>query len=240
MSKSFFSYVWRFNAIAIAAVCCLALFVGAYAAFEIARNLYQSKYQAHGVARVDAPAAEDGAKPTGAAAPIETKMSISQFSAVEGTSTIWATLTAMQNYDFNYSSKEASSTRNIVFYDTATGKSSKLFPTDNQLLVDIQEVRPLGPSGTQPPKAFSLRVIDKDTNNDGVLSEQDSTTFALIRPTGDELTKFETIPAGKHLGVSLDSSGNTLVVLQGDAKGIEARHIDLASFKSVKTGTLLR
>jgi hypothetical protein len=233
MPKGFFRAVWRFNALAIAAVSCLALFVGAYAAFQIARDVFHRPYQAHDIARVET---KDGA----AVPPrVRTDLSVASFSPIRGTETLWAHLTAKQAYDFRYSSKEASSTRNVIFYDVKSGRSRKLLSNDNAVIVDTRELREDDPKGTKPPKALLFSFIEKDTNGDGILNHQDGVTLALAQANGEGLTRIEEA-SGQLKGETLVAAANEIVVMNERDGALKALHIDLATFKVTKSEAVVR
>ena len=233
MRKGFFSYVWRFNALAIAAVSALALFVGTYAAFQVARDIFYRPYQAQDIARVET---KDGAD---APPQLRTDLSVMNFSPIRGTDTLWAHLTATQSYDYRYSSKEASSTRNVIFYDVKSGKSRKLLPNDNAVIVDTRELREDDPQGTKPPKALLFSFIEKDTNGDAILNYQDGATLALSQANGEGLTRIGEA-AGQLKGETLVTAANELVAMVEKDGALKALHIDLANFKVTRTEPVVR
>ncbi len=233
MPKGFYRAIWRFNALAIAAVSALGLFVGSYAAFQIARDVFYRPYQAHDIARVEP---QDG---TGALPKLRTDLSVASFSPIRGTETLWAQLTATQSYDYRYSSKEASSTRNVIFYDVKSGKSRKLLPSDDAVIADTRELREDDPQGTKPPKALLFSFIEKDTNGDGVLNHQDGVTLALAQSNGEGLMRIEEF-SGELKGETLVTAANEIVVMTERDGALKALHIDLASFKVTKSAAVVR
>ena len=233
MSKSFFSYVWRFNALAIAAVSCLALFIGAYAAFQIARDVFYRPYQAHDIARVDP---KDG---TGATPKLRTDLSVLHFSRIQGTDALWSNVVATQSYNYSLASKDASSTRNIIFYDMKSGQSRKLLPNDDAVIVATRELREDDPQGTKPPKALLFSFIEKDTNGDGLINNQDGVTLALAHANGEGLTRIEEAN-GQLKGETLVAATNEIVVMTERDGVLKALHIDLATFKVTKSEAVVR
>lgn len=233
MPKGFYRAIWRFNALAIAAVSSLALFVGAYAAFQIARDLFHRPYQAHDIARVETKDAP-GAPPK-----LRTDLSVMNFSPIRGTETLWGNLMATQAYDYRYSSKEASSTRNVIFYDVKSGQSRKLLANDDAIIIDTRELRDDDPQGTKPPKALLFSFIEKDTNGDGVLNHQDGVTLALAQANGEGLTRIGEA-SGSLKGETLVTAANEIVVMTERDGALRALHIDLASFKVTKSAAIVR
>lgn len=233
MRKGFFSYVWRFNALAIAAVSAIGLFVVSYAAFQIAREIFYRPYQAQDMARVET---KDS---LGAPQPVRTDLSVANFSPLRGTDLLWAQLIATQDYDFRYSSKEASSTRNVIFYDVKSGKSRKLLPSDAAVILDTRELREDDPQGTKPPKALLFSFVDKDTNGDGLLNRDDGVTLALAQANGEGLTRIEEA-GGQLKGETLVTAANEIVVMTERDGALKALHIDLANFKVTKSEAVVR
>lgn len=237
MPKGFFRAIWRFNALTIAAVSALGLFIGSYAAFQIARDVFYRPYQAHDIARVEP---QDGTTGPGTPAPkIRTDLSVNRFSHIRGTDTVWAQLSATQSYDYKYSSKEASSTRNVIFYDLKTGQSRKLLPDDDRIVIETNELRDDDPQALKPPKALLFSLIEKDTNADGVLNTEDGVTIVLTRPNGEGLTRIEEA-RGSFKGEMLVSGSDNLVLMFEKDGQIKALHISLSSFKVTNTEPVAR
>ena len=228
MPKHVFGLVWRFNALAIAAVSSLALFIGLYGAYQIARDLFRRPYEAHDVARVSVPGSPENTSN------VRTDLVVSRFTPIRGTPTLWAPLEATQTYDYRVSRKVASSTRNYVFYDTAAGTSHKLLSDDTHLITDARELRPEDADPKLPPKALFFAIIDADTNKDGILNSDDGVALALARPDGNGLERLEGA-GGYFLGDSISASGNELVVVVRDDKAVKALHVDLETFKVKRT-----
>ena len=160
MSSPFFRNVWRFNALAIAAVSGLALIVGGYAAFQIARDVFHIPYQARDIARVDI-AGQPGGDPSAG----QEVLTTGSFTRIGGTPVLWAPVTGTQSYDYRASGKEASSIRNYLFYDTASGASRKLFNASAQVVVEALELRrPDADSSKRAPDALLISYIANDSN----------------------------------------------------------------------------
>lgn len=238
MSNSFFRTLWRFNALAIAVCGLLGIFVGMFAAYHVARDVFRTSYQAQDIARVE-PA--ETAKPGDPATPnVQTGFSTGYFSVIRGTTNLQAPIIAKQSYDFRYSSKDASSTRNFLFYDTATGSSRKLLADEKQLIVAHSELRPDGETGATAPKALLFHIVEADTTKDGILSHADAITFALARTDGSGLTRLDLKGAGSH-GQSVSADGATLILFVEEAAGVlKAHHVDLSTFKITRTDAIAR
>ena len=226
--------MWRFNALVIAAVSAISLFVGAYAAYHVARDLFRHPYQTQDVARIEQPVDGDIPHPA-----VKTDVSLSHFNSIRGSSILWATLDARQTYDFRYSSKEASSTRNVVFYDMAKGESRKLLADDKRLIVDRRELRKDDAASNDPPTALFFLLIENDTDKDGLLTQRDAWTIALSRVNGEGLTRIEGA-AGSVYGVTLNASGNEAVAMVEAGGDLSALHINLETFKVMRREKVVR
>lgn len=234
MPRGFFRLVWRFNALAIAAVSAIVIFVGVFSAYHIARDLFRQSYQARDIARVEHAADGDAAQP-----PVKTDVSLTQFTPIRGSSILWASLEAHQTYDFRSSSKEASSTRNIVFYDMTKGESRKLLADDTRLIIERRELRNDEAPSNDPPRALFFLLIENDTDKDGLLTQRDEWTIAMSRLNGDGLTRIEGAVGSVH-GMTLNASGNEAVAVVDSGGSLTALHIELEDFKVTRRVNLMR
>lgn len=234
MRRSFFGLVWRFNALAIAAVSMISLVLGSYALAGLGLSLWRTKYDVQDMARVD-PAPNDGTQPTQSR--IDTTVAPQGFTEMAGTSLLVSPVTAKQTYDLSYASKTASSTRNLLFYDRATSESRKLLPDNTKLILGHTELRPdsatNGAARDKPPLALFLSIIDADTTGDGILNGDDKTTVMLSRFDGQQLTRFDDVK-GTLNGSALTADAKEIVLMMLDGSATTAVHIDLADFKIKK------
>ncbi|MBX9682262.1 MAG: hypothetical protein K2X41_00585 [Hyphomicrobium sp.] len=236
MSTRLFRLIWRFNALSIAVVSMLGLVIGLFGTYQIARDLFRPN-RASDTARV-APLDGSG-KMTGDPPGVETDLELSTFTRIRGTPILASQLTATQSYDFRYSSKQAGSRRNVVFYDTASGRSRKLLPDNARLIIDAQELRGDTDNNDAAPRALFYRLIEADSTGDGVLNGDDRATAALARADGQGLTRLDTV-AGDYLGNAVIGDGATLILMVGDAKAAKAVHVDLATFKILRSEDVVR
>ncbi len=236
MSKRIFRLIWRFNALAIAIVSMMGLVIGSYGAYQVARDVLRP-YRAGDTARV-APSGTDG-KTAGEPSGVDTELELSPFARIRGTSILASQLTATQSYDFRYSSKQAGSRRNVVFYDTSSGQSRKLLADNNRLIIDAQELRGDTDSNDAAPRALFYRLIEADSTGDGVLNSDDRATAALARADGQGLTRLDTA-GGDYLGNVVIGDGATLILMIGNATAAKAVHVDLATFKVVRSDDVVR
>lgn len=230
MKKGLFRLVWRFNAIAIAAVSAIALFFGSYAAFQLARDLLRP-YRAQGVVRVGD---TGGSRKPAPASTLHT----SHFLHIRGTPILWSSINAQQTYEFRYSSKEASSTRNVLFYDMTSGESRRLLPDHEHLVTDRRELRSAEDNQGEAPKALLFALVEDDTNQDGVLSSQDTATVALSRTDGSDLVRVAGARGFLH-GATITPDGSQVVLMVENAGAIQAIHVDLATFGVGRTAAIV-
>lgn len=238
MARKFFPLLWRFNALVIAAAGSLALFLAAYAAYYVARDIFRTAYTAQDIARVEPDA---GGKAAGQPAGIDTRLRATNFARITGTSLLWSPLMATQAYDYRFSSKEASSTRNYIFYDTATGESRKLFASDDQIIFNATHLRRTEDAKDAmdaPPLALYLHVVARDANGDGLLSH-DTAVVALARPDGSGLVKLDALQ-GRAIGTRVSDDGTSIVIMLDQNDKIAAAHVDLATFQIIKTDPVAR
>lgn len=238
MPKTFFRTLWRFNALAIATCGVIGIFVGLFAAYHIAREVFRQPYEVHNAARVEEPSGT--AKP-GTAEPEKT-LQVQPFSRIPGTPLVYSIISATQSYDFRYSSKEATSTRNYLIYDTASGTSRAVLPDDRAVVSSFQILTPDNASPDTAPLALALAVIDKDANSDGMLNSRDPLALVLTRPDGTGLVRLAD-GIEEHLGWFVpdrDSAKRDAVALVRQNGKTIALSVDLQSFKITRTGTLAR
>jgi hypothetical protein len=231
MSTRLYRNIWRFNALTIAICGLLGVVIALFTAFQIASDVFRTSHQVQDVARIE-PA--DTSRPA-----VQTGFSTGQFEAIKGTAIAMAPLIAKQSYDYSYASKDATSERNYLFYDTASGVSRKLLPSETQIVLSHTELRRDGESGDTPPKAMFFQLVETDSNADGVLSYADAPTLALSRNDGSDLTRLDLKAATMH-GKIVTGDGATLVLFMTDDAGLKAQHVDLKTFKIVRTDTMAR
>lgn len=235
MSNSFFRLIWRFNALAIAAVSALGILIGLYSVYHIARDVFRTPYETHDAARIEMPS--DTAKP---GAPASAKrIDVQAFSRIPGTPLVYGAVHATQAYDFRYSSKEATSTRNYLIYDTASGASRTLLPDDQSVISAFQFLTPDNAAPDTAPLALAALFIDKDANGDGMLNHNDGAALALARPDGTGLTRIAD-GVDEHLGWfvpgGMDGRGAVALIRQGNK--VQALHVDFSTFKVMRTDTV--
>ena len=128
-SRRFFQRLWRFNAIVIAAVALMGLGYGALAGYYITRDMLRTRNVAS-IAPA-APAAETSRQPeSGPVAHLETL----SFSRLPDLDVMYAAMTSVDRMSVSYYSKEATNTRDYLFYDMKSGAFHRLIGRDDSLV----------------------------------------------------------------------------------------------------------
>lgn len=240
LSKRFFHVLWRFNAIVIAAVALMALAYGALAGFYIVRDVMRTRNVASiAIAPVNTqPFSGTNERPTSRPA-----LEIRQFTKVEGHDVLRAAMTSREPMSDRYYSKEATNTRDVLFYDMAKGTYHRLLGRDDRLIVQMQDLtRPIDEAAASErasstflrgrAAAFLALLVDTDSNGDGRLSARDLKSVVLAGPDGRRLTTIardvdelngHTLGADGVITLMItDKSGTTLAIrIAGEGFAIE-------------------
>ena len=239
MTSPFFRLVWRFNALAIAVASVIAVFIGLYAAYHVARDVFRVPYQAADAVRLEPqPTATDKPGEPQATA-LRTDLDVGHFQYIGGTRHYYASVVGAQSYDYRTSSKEATSTRNMIFFDADTMESRKLLASDDTLIIETRELREEGQPSDAMPKAMLYSLVEADTNKDGMLNANDARTLALSRVDGSGLERLTGI-AGQFRGEIVNAGGAGLTLIVEDTHKLHAHAVDLATFKVTRTKELVR
>ena len=163
-NNKFFTYVWRFNALAIAGIAILSGLIGAYALISILKNETSERHVANIVN-------------VGKQEKVKNDFVLGYPYALAGTDYIIVPLYRNQTYDLSYSSKSTGDNQvNYLFFNGRTGKNKWLAENTNQLFIsNIVLSEKLKNSNENNDKATAIiyEVVEKDTNGDERLSEKD-------------------------------------------------------------------
>ncbi|QFT54217.1 hypothetical protein [Microbulbifer sp. THAF38] len=89
-----------------------------------------------------------------------------------------------------FSGYTPSKTRNILFLIGDELNSSWLFDNNRNLIEEIKLLKQKSEEGEETPvNAIYLNVVKEDTNFDGLLSNYDRFTIALVKPDGSQYTE---------------------------------------------------
>lgn len=184
LSRQFYQKVWRFNALAIA-LCAISviLFISAFAGFMILKQMTRERHVSANLVTNNTMKSD-----------ISSTFSIGRPSLLAGTSFVMAEFYESQKYDALYLSSKDSryNTVNHLLIDTRTGNTHWLVPGLKQLF--LQQV------GAYDKKHFNndneedkrnlvsifYTLIEKDTDGNGRLTDDDKLSFAFSGPTGNE------------------------------------------------------
>jgi hypothetical protein len=229
MSKNFFRLIWRFNAIAFAALSVLGLFIGAVSGFYLAREVFRTPNRVSDTARV-----ANDASPSGGEVAVKETLLVSAFTRIGGTKVLWSPLVSSQRYDYRTYGKEANSTRNYIFYNSDSGISHKLLGNDKQMVLEAVELRRPDADARTPPEALLFSVVETDSDGDSLLTASDRNVIMLARADGQGITKIDGV-SGRTIGEHISDDGRVLTMVIDTAGYITATHIDLATFKVTRT-----
>lgn len=127
--------------------------------------------------------------------------------------------------------RASSSIRNYYYYNTKTAEGNWLFDNNNFLITDRQTLREGIYRHSEGGKvhAYIYTVVDKDTNNDGRLSDLDKRTLYVSDPAGKNVQKvvegIETI-----LGSEIVISEGKLFLFAQESDGEFAYDISLDGY----------
>ena len=235
-SRRFFHRLWRFNAVVIAAVAVMGLAYGALAGFYIARDVFGTR-NVSSIAPV-APVTQDhGRQGEGQQPALETL----GFSRLPDAQFMWAAMTSVDRMSQSYYSKEATNTRDYVFYDMQTGAFRRLLGRDDRLIAQMTFLAPPAAETTMAiahkavavddkPVAILVSIVERDSDGDGRLSGKDLKSVAMSGPSGLGLT---TIASGVQalIGQTVAADGSAIVMIKdkdGLTRGLKISVPDFA------------
>jgi hypothetical protein len=164
--KKFFRVIWRINALII---CVAGILLVGLLVFGIAESVIASRnFGAAGSVPVS----------SGTAAKQNAKLTVSKVESLDGMTIVRATV------QFG-SSGDGGSFSSSGYIPAATNAIRTLFPANNCVIVQSDDLYfPAEPCDKRVMKWTDFIFADKDTNNDGVISEKDLQTLAVASPDG--------------------------------------------------------
>lgn len=173
----FFKFIWRVNALAIAAILLLAATILFWE--FLGKDIFGPR---HVIDVVNVDPADDT---------IVELRSISVDGRVAGASLFRVSLNSEQEYDLGFSSKGSKgSVLNTGFYDVDTGGTQWLFPTQDQLITRVETIFTSHQENaslvSHKPVALGhfVSFVDQDTSGDKRLSHSDEVSVLAIGPDG--------------------------------------------------------
>jgi hypothetical protein len=206
----FFTFIWRFNGIAIMLTTLVVIIVGGVLGVVMYRDFTRQRAVTN-IVNVEG------------AGNVSEKLRLGQSSPIEGTSYLMVPLTSDQAYSQSYYDKSSYSQRNVLFVDTKGTGSHWLFDTNEYLIINDNYIAERGEQQKpKPVKAILYLVVKADTNHDKRLTDNDTKTIGLSSPDGSnykEVIAEVDLLVGHHL-IDNDS---LIVVYQKQGMGYSAR-----------------
>ncbi len=195
-ARRFSSRLWHFNAYVIAIAGLMAILVGLAGLFEIGRTIFRTRHVQN---VVSAPSQSKGDQSPGGTPVVER---IGSFTPLSGTSLLRAPIRTSQRRQLSRYSKVATGLRNFIFYNRQTGNFQRLLPNEKSLIMSYSDMYAPPSSSSNGSaktlKAMSFLVVEKDSNDDGVLTGRDEATLVIVLPDG--LRKLRVDNIGEMLG----------------------------------------
>ncbi|MGO2370818.1 MAG: hypothetical protein ACTH5C_00440 [Pseudoalteromonas prydzensis] len=146
--------------------------------------------------------------------------------------TVEASIQAEAEVRAMFSSKyKPTRSKNVMFINGKTNYANWLFDTTDQLITDISPLYLSEFDSQSKAAGIAYHVIKNDTNNDGLLSNEDKSTFALSKIDGsgysEVLTGYDRI-----LEYAVNEQGN-LFMLFIDNADVFSMLVDLTTFKVI-------
>jgi hypothetical protein len=216
--KLFDRILWRINGVLILGATLLVGVLGLYAAYEIFKDKTRDR-EVRNIVTVDKETKK------------EENFNLGSFRRIEGTTYFSAPLLSDENINRGSYSKSSSSTRNYFFYNSDDSSSYWLFPTNEYLINERDE---LSKKEEKKKKiiGYLYTVIETDSNSDNLLTRNDERTIFLSRESGTELTQ---IVEGvvRILGIQQIDENLVYLFLQ-TTEGDFVYHLDIPSKEITK------
>jgi len=168
MKNRFFRILWRINAVLICLASILAIFVCAVAAVIIVEEI--TRRGSSRAASIIEPAKTD-------------KLKVSDVHEIEGQNVVRCSLNAEDSDGEGSCSRGTTTvTRNYLYCDLLSGATHWLLPNNASVILSQEDF--CFPADKKTVRWTSFRVVEKDTNHDGILSGSDLESFAVSQPNG--------------------------------------------------------
>lgn len=215
----FFTFVWRFNGIAIMVSALVVIVVGGVLGVMMYRDVTRER-SVRNIVNVEG------------TTNVSEKLRLGQSSPIEGTSYLMARLISDQAYSQSYYDKSSYSLRNFLFVDTKGPGSHWLFDTNEYLIINDNFIAEWAePQKQKPVRAILYLVVKTDTNHDKRLTDKDTKTIGLSSPDGANYKEIITdvdVLVGHHL---IDKDF-LIILYQKQGTGYSAR-VALSNFSVV-------
>jgi len=180
-TNRFFDYVWRFNALAIAAAAILCILLGVYAGVTIFKQETRSRRVTNVV--------NIGDKDK-----ISEEFTLGTPSTIAGTQYVRVPLYRGQSYSgaSYYSKSSEQNVVNYLFLNSSTNESWWLFENAGQLLISSQVLTnklKTMPDEHNAAVAIIYTVVERDSNGDNRLTDKDAVSLAASDVDGTKYRK---------------------------------------------------
>jgi|WetSurMetagenome_2_1015567.scaffolds.fasta_scaffold01504_10 hypothetical protein len=173
----FFRFLWKFNAVVIAAAGILAIFVLAFAGYHIFQNITATR---HATRLINVDAGDN----------IKEKWFYGRPVKILNSDSIIFPLETNQSFSLAYSGKQANSVRNMLFVNLKTEHSKWLLESNNSLIAHYELLNEKNEHfGNKDIIAIMYLIVKEDTNKDSRLSDEDLKTIAISAPDGSRFTE---------------------------------------------------
>lgn len=217
-----FRAIWRVDGVLILLV------------FIVAGVAILAEVSSHLLHRHGAEPAETDASPE-AGSPGGEHLAFGSIDQLEGTAFVVVPLLSRPGDSGSFSSGDGERVRNLLFYDTATGKTRWLRPDHSGVIVERRELRERD-AEKGPVRWLRYEIADRDTDGDGEISAEDGVQVAISGPGGDDLSVvLRDVRVVR--GYAFTPRG-TLLVFHRKGKGEMVAEIDLAARKVLRNTPL--
>lgn len=216
--KLFDRIIWRINGVLLLGAILLVGVLGLYAAYKIFKDETRDR-NIRNIVTIDQETKT------------EENFSLGIFRRIEGTTYFSAPLHSNENINRVSYSKSSSSTRNYFFYNSEDSSSYWLFPT-NEYLIDDRDELSIKEAKKKNVVGYIYTVVKTDSNSDNLLTRTDERTIFLSGESGTELTQ---IAAGvvRVLGIQQLDENLVYLFLQ-TTEGDFVYHLNITSKKIIK------
>lgn len=184
---------------------------------------------------VDRPATDSATARTEDGDPLE----LGDAEEVPGTPFVLLPLATRGSYGKFSSGGEGSVTRNLLFFDSASGATRWLRPDHRGVVADRAFLHALAPAGREedgPVRFVRYEIVAADTDGDGEVTDGDARAVAVSGPGGEELAVV--LPDADAILGYRELAGDTLLVFHRRGVDHLVARVDLAGRKVVRTTKL--
>lgn len=194
-TQRLFRIIWRINALLILGASALAVLgLGGLWASQFAWHTRRDQIEA--------------AKPPVGDARTDVRLALGHWTRIDGTSTFQAPLLLDQQPGTGFSSSyDASETRNLLFVDAATGAARWLLDSDDEVIVETEEVRHEARGERQGPLMVTVVLVKPPADD----LERTDGRLLVFDPTARRIEQVASGVRALHAATPASAKGFTLV-----------------------------